>query len=306
MDTLRPQRHPARYLWLVLLVSVTGCMTRPPAPVVDRGTKPAVRPAAKVKPSEPIAPAPASRPEFHTVRTGDTLFSIALDHGLDYRELAAWNNIENPSLIRVGQQLRLRPPTGAAVTPLKPTPSTVETRALGTAPPSSSEDIRTQPAGVRVPYTDQAYTQLARTDSAPIPPKPETRPEPVREAGDIDWSWPTAGRVVQSFNGTTAKGIAIAGKAGQSVQASAGGRVIYSGTGIRGLGRLLVIKHNETYFSVYGHNSQLLVKEGQSVTKGQKIAEMGDSDADQVKLHFEIRRFGQPVDPAKLLPERPG
>lgn len=303
MDSLSARR-PARYLWVVLLVSATGCMTRPPAPVIERGSKPTVPPAAKVKPAEPVAPAAASRPDFHTVRTGDTLFSIALDHGLDYRELAAWNNIENPSLIRIGQQLRLRPPAGASVTPLKPAPSAVESRSLGTAPPPPADNIRTQPAGVRIPYTDQAYTQLARTDSAP-PPKPEARPETVREAGDIDWSWPTAGRVVQSFNGTTAKGIAIAGKPGQSVLASAGGRVIYSGTGIRGLGRLLVIKHNETYFSVYGHNSQLLVKEGQSVTKGQKIAEMGDSDADQVKLHFEIRRFGQPVDPAKLLPERP-
>ena len=136
------------------------------------------------------------------------------------------------------------------------------------------------------------------------------RPEPRAESGaeiakgpdDLDWMWPTRGKVVGSFNDSTNKGIAIAGKLGQPVYASAPGRVIFSGTGIRGFGKLVVIKHNNTYLSVYAHNNELAVKEGQNVTKGQKIAEMGNSDADQVKLHFEIRRFGKPVDPMKLLP----
>jgi len=125
------------------------------------------------------------------------------------------------------------------------------------------------------------------------------------DAGDdsVSWGWPASGKVVSTFNdGANLKGIAIAGKLGQPVLASAPGRVIFSGTGIRGFGKLIVIKHNNTYLSVYGHNNELLVKEGQNVSKGQKIAEMGSTDTDQVKLHFEIRRFGKPVDPAKLLP----
>ncbi len=150
------------------------------------------------------------------------------------------------------------------------------------------------------------------TPSAPVggAQRAEGRPEPRTESGgeiakgpdDLDWTWPTRGKLVGSFNDSTSKGIAIAGKLGQPIHASAPGRVIFSGTGIRGFGKLIVIKHNNTYLSVYAHNNELSVKEGQNVTRGQKIAEMGSSDADQVKLHFEIRRFGKPIDPMKLLP----
>ena len=165
-----------------------------------------------------------------------------------------------------------------------------------------------------MPYSEQALAQLAKPQAAPPPAaRPDTaaeaRAEPKAEAGeaargpaDVAWAWPVKGKIVGTFNDATSKGIAIAGKLGQPVLASAPGRVIFSGTGIRGFGKLIVIKHNETYLSVYAHNSELNVKEGQSVGKGQKIAEMGNTDADQVKLHFEIRRFGKPVDPLKLLP----
>ena len=162
-----------------------------------------------------------------------------------------------------------------------------------------------------MPYSEQALAQLSRpeaaapaaprTDAARADPKPDSGSE-ARGPEDVDWSWPVKGKIVGTFNDATSKGIAIAGKLGTPVLASAPGRVIFSGTGIRGFGKLVVIKHNNTYLSVYAHNSELNVKEGQTVTKGQKIAEMGNSDADQVKLHFEIRRFGKPVDPMKLLP----
>ena len=160
---------------------------------------------------------------------------------------------------------------------------------------------------MRVPYSDQALAQLARPEAPPQrvePARPDTRPDgdAARGPDDLDWTWPTTGKVIATFNDASNKGISIAGKLGQPVLASAPGRVIFSGTGIRGFGKLIVIKHNNTYLSVYGHNNQLLVKEGQNVTKGQRIAEMGNTDADQVKLHFEIRRFGKPVDPLKFLP----
>jgi lipoprotein NlpD len=280
-----------------VLALVAGCTARRAAPVVDRA--PEKRPAPTVsKPAAKPAPKPGDvRPDFYTVRKGDTLFSIALDHGLDYRELAAWNGIADPSAIQVGQQLRMTSSQPTVTTaPVKSAPG-VQARPLGDASPAvTGDNVKTQPKAVRAPYSDQTYAQLSGA-------KPE--PAPKTDAGDdgIAWSWPASGKMVSGFNdGANLKGIAIAGKLGQPVIASAPGRVIFSGTGIRGFGKLIVIKHNNTYLSVYGHNNELLVKEGQNVTKGQKIAEMGSTDTDQVKLHFEIRRYGKPVDPVKLLP----
>jgi lipoprotein NlpD len=293
-----------------LLVLAVGCTQRP-APVVERGGQPRPAPAAKpAVPAQPAARAPDTRPELYTVRRGDTLYSIALDHGVDYRELAQWNGIENPAAVQVGQQLRVRPPAGAVATaPLKSAPG-VEARPLPGAPAQrpATDAVKTQPQGVRVPYSEQAYAQLAVVKpEAAVPQKPDTAPPAVAlpDGEDIQFSWPANGKIVSSFY-DGAKGIGIAGKAGQAVYASANGRVIFSGTGIRGFGKLIVIKHNNTFLSVYGHNNELLVKEGQNVTKGQKIAEMGNTDAEQVKLHFEIRRFGKPVDPLRLLPQQPG
>ena len=315
-----------------------GCMTGRPAPVSDRAPQPSAAPAAKpaqapatAPASAPVAGAPETdpRPEFYTVKKGDTLYVIALDHGLDYKELAEWNGIENPNLIRIGQQLRLRAPPSTVVTaPLK-TPPKVEGRPVGSAAPAvaANEAVKSQPKAVKVPYSDQALAQLsgqAQPPSKPavapsvIPPvvppvaKADPAPEekPAASAEDdekVAWGWPASGKVLTTFNeSTNLKGIGIAGKLGQPVIASAPGKVLYSGDGIRGYGKLVIIKHNKVYISVYAHNQLLLVKEGQSVVKGQKIADMGASDADQVKLHFEIRRFGKPIDPLKLLPgERP-
>jgi len=329
--------HSRQASWIILAAAAlvgTGCVATRPAPVSERPTPtrqaaavsaPAPKPASAAKPA--AGPAEA-RGDTYLVKPGDTLYSIALEHGLDYRELAIWNGLDNPGALRVGQTLRVVAPASAAVAaPLKSPGGTVQAKPLGTGPapvaatplPSTGTGgvVLSEPKGVRMPYSDQALAQLSKPEAAAVvaprvePPRTEPRVEPARpDAGsdaarapdDIDWSWPVKGKLVGTFNDSTSKGIAIAGKLGQPVLASAPGRVIFSGTGIRGFGKLVVIKHNNTYLSVYAHNSELAVKEGQNVSKGQKIAEMGNTDADQVKLHFEIRRFGKPVDPMKLLP----
>ena len=313
---------------LAIALIVAGCTsTRQRAPVSDRTlpSQAGVRAGA-------AAPTAVSReadalPEFYTVKRGDTLYMIALDHGLDYKELAEWNNIDNPNVIRVGQQLRLRAPASAVVaTPLKSSPSVQGKPVSGaspapaaSAPSAAGEAVKSQPKGVKLPYSEQALAQLSAPAAKPptvttavAAAKPEPRAEEKLAAVEdddekVDWGWPTAGKLLSAFSETTnLKGIAIAGKMGQPIIASAPGKVLYVGDGVRGYGKLVIIKHNKVFLSVYAHNSQVTVKEGQTVVKGQKIAEMGNSDADQVKLHFEIRRFGKPVDPIKLLPgERP-
>jgi len=238
-----------------------------------------------------------------------------LDHGLDYKELAEWNSITNVNVIRVGQQLRLTAPAPTVVaTPFKSAPP-VESKPVGGAPPAAARDaVKSQPKAVKVPYSDQALAQLsgaqakpAETVVAKVEPRPAEKPAASEEDDEkVDWGWPAGGKLLSAFNeSTNLKGIGIAGKPGQPVLASAPGKVLYSGDGIRGYGKLVIIKHNKAYLSVYAHNSQLLVKEGQSVIKGQRIAEMGNTDSAQIKLHFEIRRFGKPVDPIKLLPPEP-
>jgi lipoprotein NlpD len=295
---------------------IAGCAVISPAPVSERtpppksGTKPppvAATPDPAVVATPLPAPSSLAGPTY-TVRQGDTLFSIAKAHGLDYRELAAWNNIDRAS-IKTGQQLRLTAPDGVSTAPVKPVPGAVETRPLDGSVPGADPNMKTQPLAQRVPYSDEAYARLAKIQPKPevkAESKPETKPETksdtARGESEVDWTWPTAGRVIGNFNDGSNKGVVITGRMGQPVLASAAGRVIFSGTGIRGLGKLVVIRHNSNYLSVYAHNNTLLVKEGQNVGKGQKIAEMGNSDADQVKLHFEIRRQGKPVDPLKLLP----
>lgn len=338
---------------MLLVALLAGCASRTRAPVEDRAGAPPKPPAATTAApsSAPPAAGPGEadwRPSTYVVKRGDTLYQVALDHGLDYRELAAWNNIENVNLIRVGQTLRLTAPgepavaaSGVTTAPLRTVPQVVEakpaapavasaTQAAPSPPtaPRNSENYKSSPKALKEPYSEQAVRDVTRAAQAPpepvvvatqspppstaVPPAPAptSKAEPPRIAGNegedddrLDWVWPAKGKVVGTFSETAnLKGIDIAGTAGQPVLASAGGTVVYAGSGLRGYGKLIIIKHNRTFLSAYAHNREILVKEGQSVTKGQKIAEMGNTDATDVKLHFEIRRLGKPMDPARYLP----
>ena len=333
-----------------------------PAPAGPPPAKPAapaaVRPVAGAGAAAEAGAEVDWRPESYLVKRGDTLYTIALDHGLDYKELASWNQLEDPNLIKVGQQLRLRPPPG-----WKPDPSEegVVAGAVAAEPPIESKPleapppppVKSTPKGIKAPYSEQALAQLTRdptkapSSPEPKPAAPEPKPEPKSEPraaapastaaassavaavspkapapsvqatppkpdekpsnaalpDSVQWVWPTTGKVLHPFNqGPNPKGVAIGGSAGQAIVASAAGKVVYSGSGLRGYGKLIIIKHNNTYLSVYAHNRELLVKEGERVSKGQRIAEMGSTDSDRVGLHFEIRRLGKPVDPLKYLP----
>jgi len=338
IDRARSYLSPFAFT-LAVVALLAGCMTRPAAPVIERQPFPELRTLSP--PPEAVPGRAPETPPTYAVKRGDTLYQIALDHGLDYRELAAWNNIENVNVIRVGQMLALGPPggteAGAVTTPLVTGPPVTqsggETRPPLLLPPSSGRPntptFKTEPRAIKVPYSEQALAQLqhhtpappavaavapdARASPAPatapsgaaptLPARPEAGRVPEIDDDSLGWVWPTAGKIVSGFSeSANLKGIDIAGKAGQPVVASAAGKVVYAGTGLRGYGKLIIVKHNTTFLSAYAHNREIAVKEGQQVAKGQKIAEMGDSDADQVKLHFEIRRLGKPVDPVKFLP----
>jgi lipoprotein NlpD len=335
---MTPPRRFCILLGFVVGVLLAGCMTRPPAPVDERAPFPVFRPP----PAPPAAPPPRDaevRVQTYVVKRGETLAQIALDHGLDYRELAAWNNLENPNLIRVGQVLVLSPAGEGAKAP-----SGVTTAPLVSAPPiggpgegrpsrPNTATYKSEPKALKLPYSEQALAQVnsapphapaasppppvqtpAPAAVAPVvapstapaaagPPKSESARVPQIDDDKIDWVWPTSGKVIAGFSeNANLKGIDIGGKPGQPVLASAAGRVVYAGSGLRGYGKLIIVKHNNTFLSAYAHNREILVKEGQHVSKGQKIGEMGDTDADQVKLHFEIRRLGKPIDPSKYLP----
>ena len=325
---------------LMLIASLAGCASKRPAPVSDSypsaAAKSATPAATPSSPSAPVVGKPAEAEKVHVIQKGDTLISIALQNGLDYRELAAWNNIENPNVIKLGETLRLSAPgapvmvAGSAAqprpgepvaTPLIITPMPT---AATPAPTANSDKFKTEPKASKVPYSDAAYAKLsseaaAGTAGAPngLTSSPAVAPvaatgapaasTPVAAAAndDVDWAWPLQpqpkGKIIANFTDAN-KGIDISGTKNMPVLASAAGKVVYSGAGLRGYGRLVIIKHNNTWLSAYAHNEKILVTEGQSVKKGEKIAEMGNSDADQVKLHFEIRKQGKPVDPIKLLP----
>lgn len=291
---------------------VAGCSSSGShAPVLERGAEHEIESGTKLK--NPVAPAMKAmprdkdgRPQIYVVQKGDTLHSIAFNYGLDYHEIAELNNIQNHGMIQIGKELRL------------PAASTsVVAKAVESKPLEAS--IKSQPKVAKLPYTDQAVAQIEKMQEglqkpeimvvAKVQAKPEIRAEAkIDSTADddgsmLEWSMPTSGTLISEYSeAASRKGIDIAGKLGQAIVASSGGKVVYSGNGLRGYGKLIIIKHNKTYLSAYAHNDQLLVKEGQNVSKGQKIAEMGNTDTDQVRLHFEIRRFGKPVDPAKYLP----
>ncbi|MET0517830.1 MAG: peptidoglycan DD-metalloendopeptidase family protein [Burkholderiaceae bacterium] len=279
------------------------------APVEDRPLGSASKPQAPGNAaSTPAAPGEAKplpgaenagKPGYYTVKPGDTLIRIALDNGQNWRDVVKWNNLDKPNLIEVGQVLRVVQPgiDAGAVTTRPITTAKIESRPVDAKPGAPASSPASGVAGSAAAAS--ASASAAATSPAPAP---------VAAARDSDeepnWGWPTSGSVTAGFDEQRNKGLAFAGKAGDPVYAAADGRVVYAGSGLRGYGNLVIIKHNATYLTAYAHNQTLLVKEDQVVRKGQKIAEMGSSDADSVKLHFEVRKQGKPVDPAKLLPAR--
>lgn len=283
-------------LWAsVVVMALTGCQNTPHrAPVEDRpvgkGANTQAMPGTAITPAPESKPLPgaenAGKPGYYTVKPGDTLIRIAMDNGQGWKDVARWNGMDNPNLIEVGQVLRVVPPgvdpTGVTTKPLAS--SKVETRPLDGKSPAPA-----------------TTTASAASAPAPIATAPVAA---TKDDDDISWGWPASGPVAAGFDEVRNKGMAFSGKAGDPVFAAADGRVMYAGAGLRGYGNMIIIKHSTNYLTAYAHNQTLLVKEDQVVRKGQKIAEMGSSDADAVKLHFEVRKQGKPIDPSKLLPAR--
>ena len=278
---------------LVSMMLVVGCSSRAltNAPVEDRSTG-LPRPVASAVAIAPMPVMPgaenAGKPGYYTVKPGDVVIRIGLETGQNWRDIVRWNNLTPPFTIEIGQVLRVLPPgsTDTAVVSRPVTPGSA-TATAGTTGAVAAASAAVRPASAP-----------ALTSPAPV--------APAASAGedDIAWIWPAQGLLIAGFDEAKTKGFDIAGKAGDAVIAAADGRVVYAGAGLRGYGNLIILKHNNTFLTAYAHNQALLIKEDQSVKKGQKIAEMGNSDADRIKLHFEIRRQGKPVDPARYLPPR--
>ena len=292
-------------LILIIAVLLPACVAPPAnkrAPIEERGlvsvhstasSRVKAAPESIKRPATKIVTAQkAISTQNYVVQKGDTLFSIAFGHGLDYREVAELNKIDDPSLIKIGQQIKLPQENATADKVENSRPNSQ----VGSA---SGSSLKTQPQVEIVPYSDKA---LGLSQSQADGGKPKLVIATDGEEDSLDWGLPAKGAIVAEFSETAnRKGIDIAGKLGSAILASAAGKVVYSGNGLRGYGKLVILKHNKLYLSAYAHNDQVLVKEGQFVSKGQKIAEMGNTDAEQVKLHFEIRKLGKPVDPAQYL-----
>ncbi len=314
LHTMRMNRTSHLLLLALTLGLLSACNSvLRQAPVVERSAVVEARPA----------PAAAEEPKderfFYTVKRGDTLMGIALDYGQNYRDLATWNNLANPNDIKVDQVLRVAPPdqvAGVQTTPV-PLPDTKP------APPPVPK--KSTPKADKKPYSDAALAEAHKGENANG--KADVKPADKHEGADVpalavksgiaagsvvtatdddklSWMWPSNGKIVATFDEGKNKGIDIAGRAGQQVMAAGAGKVMYAGSGIRGYGNLVIVKHSNSLLSAYAHNRNIVVKEGDTVNKGQVIAEMGDSDADSVKLHFEIRQQGKPVDPSRFLPNR--
>ena len=307
-----------RQSWMVISVLsvclLAACTSRPrgPIPVEDRvAGQSTSRPVQRVQPqaaidsakatapvatSSPVSMGPAmagsenaGKPGFYSVRPGDTLTKIALDHGQAWRDIAKWNGLDNPNMIEVDQVLRVAPPVMELAANRQTKPVMAQNQTL---------------ANSSISNTSNPTASSASTSNTPNAAPSASPPANVSDDG-MAFAWPHPGPVLAGFDEAKNKGLDFAGKAGDPVLAAADGKVVYAGSGLRGYGNLVILKHNNTYLTAYAHNQTLLVKEDQSVTKGQRIADMGSSDSDRVKLHFEIRKQGKPVDPAKLLPARP-
>ena len=312
---MKQRRETMASLWgrrtLVTTVCVAsawamiGCATPNQAPVEDHSAK-TVRttvPAAETKPVAQPLPAAESRPGTYTVQPGDILTKIGMDTGQSWRDLARWNNLSDPNHLEVGQVLRVVAPAGDV--PPGSTVTTTTTTVTTASAASAATFKPLPPIPARASGATAASTTVASGSAVPLTGAATPQPAAAHENDDdMSWAWPAAGPVVAPFDDAKTKGLAIGGKAGDPVYAAADGRVVYAGSGLRGYGNLVIVKHNANYLTAYAHNQTLLVKEDQIVKRGQKIAEMGSTDADRVQLHFEIRKQGKPIDPARLLPAR--
>ncbi len=293
---------------LLALLLLTAC-TQAPVPAVDPTPAPTAR-------------AQAPGPNEYLVKRGDTLYRIAKEHGVDHMEIAALNNLDNPAAIKEGQVLRLRrsaaPVASAATVAPISTGAVVESRPLGgqSAMSEAPSGWLREPKGGKEPYSAEADARLNRSSmDAPAAPAtnlattPATTPPVAPPAAPtstdgIVWAWPTSAALTSPYNEAGSKGFDFAGRQGDPVLAASDGKVLYVGDALAGYGKLVIVKHSAEYLSVYAHNHRILVKEGQSVRRGQKIAEMGKTGTDTVKLHFEVRKQGKPVDPVTYLPKR--
>lgn len=297
---------------LVMLCSVvllTACGTRTVhrAPVAESAPVTSVEAGAVVAPAaqQPAGFENAGKAGYYTVKPGDTMIRIGMETGQSWRDIARWNGLTNPNVIEVGQVLRVLPPVAATVPPV--TVLAGAKPAAGVVPPAATPGAGSSGAATATPVAPSGVTTTAVapstvTTTAVPPAQGGSAAAPADD--EVALIWPASGAVISGFDEVKNKGVDIGGAAGDPVLAAADGRVVYVGSSLRGYGNLIILKHNNTYLTAYAHNQALLVKEDQTVRKGQKIAEMGNSDADRIKLHFEVRRQGKPVDPAKYLPPR--
>jgi len=293
---MRPSPFPLRASWSAACAAgfLAACIVSPTndAPIIERSQVRSNEAPVVKAPSQRVAP-PVSREAhdgLYMVQAGDTLYSVALAFGQDFRDIARWNGLEDPSHLRVGQALRVVPDAATADAggsaesiPVAPVPSgSVQARTLEPGGPAAAAESSGEASAARSPGADKAVSL-----------------EPASA-----WSWPSAGRLVERFDEARNKGIDISGSVGDAVWAANDGQVVYSGNGLRGYGNLVIIKHTDDYVSAYAHNNEILVTQGQAVKRGQRIATLGMTDATNPRLHFEIRRRGKPVDPLTYLPSR--
>jgi lipoprotein NlpD len=304
---------------LALVLGLTAVLAACGSKVVNRAPIEERAPVAGGPSGVAVAPATAQPPGFenagkagyYTVKPGDTMTRIGLETGQSWRDIARWNGLVNPNLIEVGQVLRVVPPlpvVAAAPVPAATVPAATviagaKPAAAASAPAAASSSAGATASPVQSSTVTTTAVAPSTVTATPVPPaQGGTAAAPAED--EVALIWPASGAVLAGFDEVKNKGLDIGGAAGDPVLAAADGRVVYVGSGLRGYGNLIILKHNNTYLTAYAHNQTLLVKEDQTVRKGQKIAEMGNSDADRTKLHFEVRRQGKPVDPVKYLPAR--
>jgi lipoprotein NlpD len=289
---------------LALLALAAGCASRPkPAPVVDaRALKPA---SAKALPGAALSPKQAG--DLYTVRSGDTLYSIALHHGLEPRQLAQWNGLDDPTRLRVGQTLRVKPAMASApaATASAPTAAEAERSAVQVGSARIVGRVESRPLDSLPPLPPRAPAkpELARMETPKVEPQKSVElQKSAASSASALFMWPVKGKVLAEFSEPRRKGIDIDGRPGDPIVAAASGHVTYIGSGIPGMGKLVVIRHDNGFITVYAHNRDILVKEKQAVARGQQIAVLGSTDADRPKLHFQIRKGAAAVDPLLYLP----